>query len=86
MLMNLSDHLDQKKTIKKVEELYYWTNLKVDVCTYVKECITCQRFKVSSGLQQKWKELPPVNKPLERIGIDLTDMTADVEGYAMCSQ
>ncbi len=47
----LSGHLGQKKTIKKAEEPYYWANLKVDVCAYVKECITCQRFKGSSGLQ-----------------------------------
>ncbi len=50
--------------MNKDEELYSWSNLKVDVCKYVKECITCQRFKGSSGLQQQWKELPPVNKPL----------------------
>ncbi len=74
----LSGHLGQKKTIKKAEEHYYWANLKVDVCKYVKECITCQRFKGSSGLQQQWKELPSVNKPLERLGINLTDMTAGV--------
>ncbi len=77
----LSGHLGQKKTIKKAEEFYYWANLKVDVCTYVKQCYTCQRFKGSTGLQQKWKELPPVHKPLERVGIDLTDMTDGVQGY-----
>ncbi len=40
----LSDHFDQKKTIKKAQELDYWPNLKVDVCKYckyVKECVTC---------------------------------------------
>ncbi len=47
----LSGHLGQKKTVKKAEELYYWPNLKVDVCKYMKEYITCQRFKGSSGLQ-----------------------------------
>ncbi len=36
-----SGHLDQKKTINKAEELYCWPNLKVDVCKYVKECVTC---------------------------------------------
>ncbi len=77
----LSGHLGQKKTIKKAEELYYWENLKVDVCKHVKECITCRRFKGSSGLQQPWKELPSVSKPLERLGIDLIDMTAGVQGY-----
>ena len=69
-----SGHLGQKKTISKAEEMFYWCNLKVDVCKYVKECITCQQYKGSSGMTQKWQEMPPVSKPLERIGIDLTDM------------
>jgi len=77
----ISGHLGQKKTICKAEELFYWCNLKVDVCHYVKECITCQRFKGHTGLQQPWQELPPVNKPLERIGIDLTDMVAGAQGF-----
>ncbi len=32
----LSGHLGQK-TIKKAEELFYWANLKVDACNYVKK-------------------------------------------------
>ncbi len=47
----LSGHLGQKKTIKKAEELFYWANLKTDVCDYVKKCITCQRFEGETGLQ-----------------------------------
>ncbi len=76
-----SGHLEQKKTINKAEELFYWCNLKVDVSTYVKQCISCQRFKGSTGLQQPFKKLPSVGKPLERIGTDLTDMTAGSQGY-----
>ncbi len=77
----LSGHLGQKKTIKKAEELYYWVNLKVDVSKYVKEGMSCPRFKGEKGLQVPWKELPPVTKPLERIGINLTDMVAGIQGY-----
>lgn len=77
----ISGHLGQKKTIKKAEELFYWCNLKSDVTQYVKNCLTCQRFKVSPGLQQLYQELPSVNKPLDRLGIDLTDMIAGNGGY-----
>ncbi len=79
------DHLGQKKTIEKAEELFYWCNLKVDVSNYVKQCISCQRFKGSTGLQQPFKELPSVGKPSERIGIDLTDMIAGSQGYRLLS-
>ncbi len=32
------------------------------------------------GLQQQWQELPPVDKPLDRVSIDLTDMVAGAQG------
>ncbi len=51
------------------------------MCQYVKNCITCQRFKGHTGLQQLWKEPPHVSKPMERMGIDLTDMVAEVQGF-----
>ncbi len=42
---DISGHLGQKKIIKKAEELFCWCNLKVDVSNYVKQYVTCQRFK-----------------------------------------
>ncbi len=78
---NMSGHLGQKKTIKKAEELFYWCNLRVDVSNYVKQCVTCQRFKGQTGLQQPFQELPSVGKPFERVGIDLTDTIAGSQGY-----
>ncbi len=76
-----SAHLGQHKTILKAEEYFYWPNLKQDVRQYVKECITCQQFKSASGLQQPWQELPPVNQPMERISIDITDMGSGALGH-----
>ncbi len=48
--------------------------------SYVKTCITCQQVKQSVGLQQQGQELPPVDKPLERVSIDLTDMVLGTQG------
>ena len=67
----------EKKSIQKAEEHFYWCNLKVDMRQYVKNCVTCRKFKNHPGLQKQWQEVPPVNKPLERIGIDLTDMVSE---------
>ncbi len=53
-----------------------------DVCEYVKKCVTCQRFRGETGLQRQWKELPPVSKSLERVGIDLPDMVACNHSYS----
>ncbi len=72
--------MGQQKTILKAEEYFYWPNLKREVKQFVKECITCQQFKNTPGLQQPWQELPPVTQPMERLSIDVTDMGGGVVG------
>ncbi len=74
-------HLGIEKTLAKVQGLYYWQNMKVDVIIYVRNCLTCQQHKGTTGLQQWWQELPPVEKPLERVSLDLTDMVAGAQEY-----
>ncbi len=78
--MRKTGHKGQHKTILKAEEYFYWLNLKRQVKQFVKECITCQQFKSTPGLQQPWQELPPVTQPMERISIDVTDMGGGVVG------
>ncbi len=31
-------------------------------------------------MYQQWQEMPPVEKPLERVSLDLTDMVAGARG------
>ncbi len=69
-----SGHLGQHKTVRKCEDYFYWPNLRNDVRNYVRSCVTCQQLKTSRGLQQQRQELPPVNQPMERVSIDITDM------------
>ncbi len=76
-----SGHLGQHKTVLKTEEYFYWPNLKKDVKQYVSECISCHQLKASRGLQQLWQELPPVNQPMERISIDVTNMSSGAVGH-----
>ncbi len=76
-----SGHLGQRKTLAMAEDLFYWPNIRYYVCTYVKNGLTCQQVKQSVGLQQQWQVLPPVGKPLERVGIDVTDMLVGAQGY-----
>ncbi len=35
---------------------------------------------MSSGLQQQWQELPPVDQPMERVSIDITEMRSEAIG------
>lgn len=44
-------HLGIEKTLTKVQGLYYWQNMKVDVIMNVRNCLTCQQYKGTTGLQ-----------------------------------
>ncbi len=41
----------------------------------------CQQFKAENTLQHQWQELPPVNQPLERVSIDLTELESGALGH-----
>ncbi len=74
-----SGHLAQQEQLSS-EEFFYWPNLRKDVRAFVKECVTCQQLKASSGLQQQWQELPPVDQPIEGVSIDVTGMGSGAIG------
>lgn len=76
-----SGHLGKRKSIDKAESLFYWPNLRGDMSKWVNRCTVCQQHRGTLGLQQPWQELPPVNHPLERISIDLTDMVDGIQGF-----
>ena len=76
-----SGHLGRRKTIDCLESHFYWPSLRTDVTKFVSECVLCQKHKGSSALQQPYQELPPVQRPLDRISIDLTDMLSGANGY-----
>ena len=73
-------HFGRFKTIKAAENLYYWPSLRIDCIEYLNQCHSCTQFKAPSGLNQVYQELPPVNTPLKRIAIDLTDMHQGHDG------
>ena len=74
-------HFGQYKSIKAAEAKYYWPGLKNDIVQFTKSCISCQQFKSGSALSYQYQELPEVNRPLQRIAIDLTDMVSGQDGY-----
>ncbi|GJT12272.1 putative reverse transcriptase domain-containing protein [Tanacetum coccineum] len=40
-----SIHLGSEKMYQDVEKLYWWPNMKADIATYVRKCLTCARVK-----------------------------------------
>ncbi len=81
---NESGHLGQHKSILQAEGFFCWPNLRKDMKAFVKECLICQELKTSSGLQQQWQELPPVDQPMERVSINITEMGSGAIARSMC--
>ena len=65
----------------KLEESFYWPGYRGDVVKFVQGCRSCQEFKEGRHLRRRWQELPPAEKPLDRISVDLTDLTNGYQGY-----
>ena len=64
-------HSGVLKTVKRVQRLFHWTNLKQDVQTFVAECRVCQTHKTSTltpaGLLQP---IPVPNQIWEELSMD----------------
>lgn len=65
-------HLGYARTLRRIQEKFYWPRLPTDVARYVKTCRECQRRKRPptrpAGLLNP---IPPPAKPFQQIGMDL---------------
>ena len=43
---DLAQHLGENKTIARIKDQHYWTNIDTDVQTYIQNCDVCQRTKL----------------------------------------
>ena len=43
---DLAQHLGENKTITRIKDQHYWTNIDTDVQTYIQNCDVCQRTKL----------------------------------------
>lgn len=65
-------HLGFTRTLRRIQDRYYWPRLSADVARYVKSCRECQRRKRPptrpAGLLQP---IQPPSRPFQQIGMDL---------------
>ncbi|GJP31378.1 hypothetical protein CLOM_g12018 [Closterium sp. NIES-68] len=68
---NLSGHFGVDKTLKALQQFYYWPDMVTDVQRYVAACPICQRMKSShqrpTGLLQP---LEPPQRPWQHVTMD----------------
>ena len=69
--VSISGHYGITKTLQRAKELFYWPKMNVQIKHHVQTCLTCQRRNWQGATKAKIKSLPPVYRPLQRVGMDL---------------
>lgn len=64
-------HLGVAKTIARVAQHYYWPGMYRDVKTYVRSCVTCQKYKVSTQAPLGKMLWSKVDGPWDVVSTDL---------------
>ena len=65
-----SGHLGADKTLSRLQNEAYWAGMSVDVEKYCRECIVCQRCKLSMPQKAPMSSVP-IGKPWEIVTFDV---------------
>jgi hypothetical protein len=66
----LSAHLGMTKTLHRVAKVFYWPDIRREVCAFVRRCQECQRAKPGPNSKVGLHSSEVVTRLLERIFID----------------
>jgi hypothetical protein len=66
----LSAHLGMTKTLNRIGKVFYWPDMRRELCSFVWWCQDCQRAKPAQDSRVGLHSSEVVTKPLERIFID----------------
>ena len=67
----LAGHVGHKKTRRKMAQNFYWPKMARDVLAWTKTCVVCQKGNVARRHQAPMQIMPVLDKPWQRIAIDL---------------
>ncbi|KAL1251055.1 hypothetical protein QQF64_018851 [Cirrhinus molitorella] len=67
----LGAHLGRMKTLQRILEVAWWSEVRKDVWKYVKECTVCQKYKPSNTKPYGFLQSTEVEEPGYMLGVDL---------------
>ena len=76
----VSTHMGFLRTLHRARKSFYWPNMTADIRRYVSSCIDCQKRKWQGKEHAALGEFPSISYPLERVGVDLIEMTPSYSG------
>lgn len=60
-----------KKTINRITPHYFWPKMKTEIADYVKNCIECQKYKITNLKPAGLYRTVSTNQRFEVLAIDL---------------
>jgi hypothetical protein len=66
----MSAHLGMNKTLNRIGKVFYWPNMRREVCTFVRQCQDCQRAKPAQDSRVGLHSSEVVTRHMERLFID----------------
>jgi hypothetical protein len=66
----LSAHLGMTKTLNRISKVFYWPNMRKEVCAFVKGCPDCQRAKPAQNSRVGLHSSQVVTRYMERVFVD----------------
>jgi len=78
---NLAGHFGYSKTLKRLQQYYYWSNMAQDVANYVKSCSACQRNNQKELKNALARPVIP-RGPFDIVAMDCLQLPESVHGNA----
>ncbi|KAJ8730401.1 hypothetical protein PYW07_017439 [Mythimna separata] len=68
----IAGHLGSTRMLKRIQEKYYWKNMRSDVENYVKKCPQCQTNKALRKVNRAPMQITSLStRPFERVALDI---------------
>ncbi|CAH2090022.1 unnamed protein product [Euphydryas editha] len=76
----ISGHLGSNRMLSRIQERYYWRNMRSDVENYVRKCDLCQTNKALRKINRAPMQITSTStQPFERVALDLVGPLPEAE-------
>jgi hypothetical protein len=66
----MNAHLGMTKTLSWISKVFFWPGMRSDICSFVRQCVDCQRTKPARDAQVGLHSSEVATRPMERIFVD----------------
>ncbi len=76
----IAGHPEKERTLTASHTRYFWPTMRIDIDSYVSQCVKCAQNKGSVPRPAPILEYPPPDSPWDIVSIDLLQLPASNHG------